>query len=227
MPTSAACLHTSAILQASAFRKRKSRVAEKANIEKRAERYRLAALNRPHVILGNRPGDDAKWLNCDLAKVVITEEQILAAPILKPSSQAPQGQPDLPKFMNYGVGEKEKQMLFETLPALAVEALHLRVAEISGNILPSYMQEQGAIAEAKELKKTSQLAALVDLRNANAGGIAYENRKRIVDAFSDPGKPGDTGRPEVQGEFPPQVFSFTSFVCYVPHVFSMVLQLRS
>jgi len=41
-------------------------------------------------------------------------------------------------------------------------------------------------------------AKLVDLRNANAKGIAFENRRRCVDAFSAPGKPNDTGRPEVQ-----------------------------
>ncbi len=197
----AARLHTSTILQASSYRSRKSRVAEKANVEKRAERGRLAALNRPHIILGNRPGDESKWLNSDLAKTLLTEEQILAAPIPKPGPNPSfdQLQEQIPKYMNYGVGEKEKEMLFGTLPVLTVEATHLRTAA-GGQLIPSYMEVQGAAAEATELKKASHLAALVDLRNANAGGIAYENRKRIVAAFSAPGKDGDTGRPEVQGK---------------------------
>ncbi|KAJ3489790.1 hypothetical protein NLI96_g1879 [Meripilus lineatus] len=196
--TAPARLHTSAILHAS-YRSRKSRVAEKVNVEKRAERERLAALNRPHVVLGNRPGDESKWLNCDLSKIIITEEQILATPLSQPiqSQTQAQGQLELPKFMNYGVGEKEKELLFETLPALTVEATHLRAAG-SGQLVPSYMHELSTKADAKELRKASQLATLVDLRNANAGGISYENRKRIVAAFSPPGKDGDTGRPEVQ-----------------------------
>ena len=109
--------------------------------------------------------------------------------------------------MNYGVGEKEKELLFETLPALTVEATHLRAAG-SGQLLPSYMNELSVKADAKESHKARQLATLVDLRNANAGGISYENRKRIVVAFSPPGKDGDTGRPEVQGEFPCYVLCF-------------------
>ncbi|KAF8336340.1 uncharacterized protein EI90DRAFT_3045378 [Cantharellus anzutake] len=44
---------------------------------------------------------------------------------------------------------------------------------------------------------TEMLARITGLSNANARGIAFENRKRIVDAFSE-GKPNDTGRSEVQ-----------------------------
>jgi small subunit ribosomal protein S15 len=43
------------------------------------------------------------------------------------------------------------------------------------------------------------LAKVVDLRNANAAGIAFENRRRVVETFSEPGKPNDSGRTEVQG----------------------------
>jgi hypothetical protein len=43
------------------------------------------------------------------------------------------------------------------------------------------------------------MAALVDLRNADAAWIAFENRRRVIEAFSEPVKPDDTGRTEVQG----------------------------
>jgi len=42
------------------------------------------------------------------------------------------------------------------------------------------------------------LARLISLRNANAKGIAFENRKRIIATFSEPSNPHDPGRPEVQ-----------------------------
>ena len=51
----------------------------------------------------------------------------------------------------------------------------------------------------EEQKKAAMFARMVDLRNANARGIAFENRRRIVAAFSEPENPTDTGRPEVQG----------------------------
>jgi len=42
------------------------------------------------------------------------------------------------------------------------------------------------------------LARVISLKNANAKGIAFENRRRIIAAFSEPSNPHDPGRPEVQ-----------------------------
>ena len=39
-------------------------------------------------------------------------------------------------------------------------------------------------------------AKVVDLRNTNSKGLAFENRRRYVQAFSLPGKLNDTGHPE-------------------------------
>jgi len=44
----------------------------------------------------------------------------------------------------------------------------------------------------------NMFAKVLDLRNANAQGIAYVNRRRIIFAFSTPQNPYDTGRTEVQ-----------------------------
>jgi len=49
-----------------------------------------------------------------------------------------------------------------------------------------------------ELHKANMFAKVLDLRNANAKGIAYVNRRRIIYAFSTPQNPFDTGRTEVQ-----------------------------
>lgn len=156
----------------------------------RAEKIRQEQLNRPHVVLGNRPGDEAKWANCDLAKVLITEEQILAAP--KTTVDA-SGNVQTPEILNFGVGPAEKELLFETLPAMGVEVKTRGVQAFK-------LQDVAKTAGAEELSKSSAFAAVVDLRNANAGGIAFANRQRIVEAFSEPGKPNDTGRAEVQGK---------------------------
>ena len=50
----------------------------------------------------------------------------------------------------------------------------------------------GAFHEAElavGVAQTNVLARVVDLRNASAAGIAFENRRRAVKAFSEPGKP--------------------------------------
>jgi len=97
----------------------------------------------------------------------------------------------MPRLLNYGVGEAEKELLFEHLPPLTTEVGGIRRPK-------AWTMTLHEEAEQMELKKANMLASVIDLRNANAGGIAYENRRRIVAAFSEPGKPGDTGRPEVQ-----------------------------
>ncbi|KAK7695227.1 hypothetical protein QCA50_002417 [Cerrena zonata] len=184
----AACLHTSAVRQAGSARRHKQVQAEKKIEAMRAEKLRQEQLNRPHVVLGNRPGDEAKWANCDLAKAIITEEQILAAPT---PSLDPSGKIQLPETLNFGVGEAEKELLFETLPVLGTEMKTRKTPAFK-------LQEIAEGAEADELRKVNTLAIIADLRNANAGGIAYANRRRIIEEFSEPGKPNDTGRPEVQ-----------------------------
>jgi len=44
--------------------------------------------------------------------------------------------------------------------------------------------------------KVNIFAKVVDLRNTNSKGLAFENRRHYVQAFSLPGKPNDIGRPE-------------------------------
>lgn len=205
--TSRAAIHSSATVQANL--KLKARVAAAANLAKRAERAKQAALNRPHVVLGHRPGDEAKWTNSDLAKILVTEEAILATPML-PQDPPSGGVVPVPELPNYGVHGAEKEKLFEVLPALTAEAstaAKLATAQINvENMSQEDMAKANAFheeSEEKERYKAGLLARVVDLRNANARGIAYENRQRCVAAFSEPGKANDTGRPEVQGAYPP------------------------
>ena len=110
----------------------------------------------------------------------------------------------MPKHLNYGVGEREKEMLFDSLPQLS--AIH-SVASVSslgnqGNASATKLQQQHDEVIPIERFKTRMLARVISLKNANAKGIAFENRRRIVATFSEPSNPHDPGRPEVQGAFP-------------------------
>ncbi|KAI0673915.1 S15/NS1 RNA-binding domain-containing protein [Trametes maxima] len=198
----AAPLHTSAVLQAVSARVRRSQQTLKANIQRREEIERQARQNRPHVVLGHKSSDETKWQQSDLAQVLLTEQDILATPIPKADPQSHQLL--LPTYYNYGVGEAEKETLFDVLPALTAESqVRLKtvgLVQIDGSTEPdpaALANAEGAAA-AEELFKSGMFAKVVDLRNANARGIAYENRRRIIAAFSEPENPTDTGRPEVQ-----------------------------
>lgn len=190
--SSATFLHTSANLQAESNRKRTARATRKENRALKQDRQRLNEATKPSVVLGTRPGDEFKWLDCDLAKTIVAPDSSLEYDTL----ERPIGKVMLPKQLSWGVGEVEKALLFEALPPLSAEA-RVRVSPAESRL--TAINEHVREAESVELEKTNTFAKLLDLRNADAGGIAYENRRRIIFEFSTPENPFDTGRPEVQG----------------------------
>ena len=147
-------------------------------------------------MLGHKAGDAAKWLHCDLARVLISEADVRAAPA--PGVDAATGEVRPPQFANYGVGTREAGLLLETLPEMTVKA-GVEFGTLYREMDPKQLLKLGKEAEKEEVAKSAVFARLVDLRNANARGITYENTRRIVATFSEPENPTDTGRPEVQG----------------------------
>ena len=194
--SSQSSFHSSAVVQVASFRKRRARAVQKENLAKRAEREKLAEAQRPHVVVGHRPGAEVKWTNCDLAKVIITEKDLEETEVV----DRPLGSVTMSKHLNYGVGEKEKEMLFDTLPQLS--ALHTVASLSQGNLSATRLQERHDEVIPIERFKSRMFARVISLKNANAKGIAFENRRRIIAAFSEPSNPHDPGRPEVQGVFP-------------------------
>lgn len=213
LPTSScttAAFHTSSTRLAESRKQQKIHDSRRINLEKREERLRKERENAPHVILGTRPGQASKWENCDLAKLVITAEQLEKLPV--PSEE---DNVTAPEYMNFGLDgldgkqskEELKKLLFTDLPqatsAASIDphlADKMRIWKDIGEE-PMLPDDKRIIstAEIREDEKAKQLARLVDLRNANARGIAFENRRRIIAAFSPSGKATDSGYPEVQG----------------------------
>jgi len=204
-----AFFHTSTILNSQAT-KRKGLRNKKINIKQTEKRLEQAAANKPSVILGTRPHEEeTKWKNCDLAKVIINEDELHSSTAMKPT-EVPYGVVNLPQQLGLGVDEAEKRILFEDLP-LATSEMALNNAQI----LKKAIASQGTSAtlkvredtdadilareREKELRKANLLAKALDLRNANAAGISFENRRRIILAFSTPDNPFNPGRTEVQG----------------------------
>lgn len=104
----------------------------------------------------------------------------------------------VPPSLAFGMREREKSMVFEHLPLLSADMSTRREMNALRRVKAEEMAafHEGALVDGVE--QANVMAALVDLRNANAAGIAFENRRRVVEAFSEPGKPNDTGRTEVQ-----------------------------
>lgn len=122
----------------------------------------------------------------------------------------------VPPSLAFGIREREERMLFEHLPLLSADMSTRHEMTVMTNSVSGGggggagaggLDRKGAAAMsayhetqlAAGMTQANVLAKVVDLRNANAAGIAFENRRRVIEAFSEPGKPNDSGRTEVQG----------------------------
>ena len=224
--SSCATLHTSAVLRVESARKRQARLTRQKNLAKRDELQKKAAAARPHVILGTIASSDeeatAKWAACDLAKVLVRPDELAHdAPAQRISLPLPADEADVsvPPSLAFGLRAREQRMLFEHLPLLSADMRTRREMTMVGNWQrwgdagaggdggggDGQKKDAEGMAVFHEMElvagvaQANALARVVDLRNANAAGVAFENRRRVVEAFSAPGKPNDTGRTEVQG----------------------------
>lgn len=196
----------------------------KANRERKIETERTRQASKPHVVLGIRPGQDEKWRQCDLAKVLVTPEKIAnAAPMITKISAPPDSSSNMntvsnvdvkvPQYLNYGIDgtddsgarEDKTRLFFDHLPGVSIKerlestASNSFLRKLPSANFPTDQQEKITRSEMLEAAKAQQLAKLVDLKNANARGIAFENKRRIIAEFSPSGDISDSGYPEVQG----------------------------
>ena len=107
---------------------------------------------------------------------------------------------EVPAASAFGLGHGENRLLFEHLPVNAVDmATAQSLAGSKGVIRPEDREARYEELADKAATAAGTLAKLVDLRNANARGIAFENRRRIVRAFAGDGRSYNPGLPECQG----------------------------
>ena len=145
--------------------------------------------------MGTRPKEEEKkWKDCALAKILINEDSLSSSTTLQTKEFAI-GKVNVPKHFGFGVNTKEEGMLLNSLPMLTADMA--QEGEFNSDGYKSNIKT--------ELHKATMFAKVLDLRNANAKGIAYVNRQRIIYAFSTPQNPFDTGRTEVQGTHPNQL----------------------
>ncbi|KAJ7063431.1 hypothetical protein C8F01DRAFT_1055764 [Mycena amicta] len=173
--TSTSSFHSSAVLSKVSEARLRSRALKKANLEKRAERTQIQQANRPSVILGTRPGHEKKWTTSLLARVIVDEaifsQPFAAAPMVRTDYGV-----DIPEYRAFGVHAAEEKTLFGDLATLTKNLPHRKDDDTTA----------------------ANFARAIDLRNADAAGISYENRRRIIKAFSTPENKFDPGRAEVQ-----------------------------
>lgn len=186
--SSRAELHTSVVCRAKPHAPKKT----VSKLQAKVDRKHAKDANRLYVVLGSEYNKEDKWIGCDLQKAVLTPDDVYSQDAEPRVLHLPEGEVNIPANLSFGIeGGEEKKMLLEVLPTLSVER---GVTTFNDDTV-----ERTKVAMKEELQKANMFARLVDLKNANAKGLAYENRRRIVAAFSTPEQPNDTGRPEVQG----------------------------
>ncbi|KAF7338164.1 hypothetical protein MVEN_02041300 [Mycena venus] len=184
--SSSSAFHTSAVLFKISEARLRSRALKKANLERREELKRQQQAARPSVILGTRPGEDHKWQESYLGRLLV-DEAVFAQPP-EATVRPEYGVTAMPEYKAFGVAEEEAKRLFRDLPSLTETLVHLDANKGADKV---------EAADTERLK-AANFARAIDLRNSDAGGISYENRRRIVVAFSSPENPFDPGRTEVQ-----------------------------
>lgn len=197
--TLARALHTTPATRAIS-RATHSRQVRARNQARRAELDAEASATRAHVVLGVRP-NSTLWESSDLAKILVQPSEFTSSGGTVPTVT---GEPvTLPSASAFGLGPGENALLFEHLPVIAADMSTAKSLNGNGKtpvvIKPrereyryTEMANQAAVA-------AGTLARLVDLRNANARGVAFENRRRIVRAFAGEGRSYNPGLPECQG----------------------------
>ena len=186
--SSRAELHTSVICRT------KPQPPKKAvsKLQAKVDRKHAKDASRLYVVLGSEYNKEDKWIGCDLQKAVLTPEAVYSQDAEPQVLHLSEGEVKIPSHLNFGIeGGEEKKLLFEVLPTLTVER---GVTTFDEDTV-----ERTKVVMKEELQKANMFARLADLRNANAKGLAYENRRRIIATFSTLQQPNDTGRPEVQG----------------------------
>ena len=96
-------------------------------------------------------------------------------------------------------GQRENRMVFEHLPLLSADMSTRWEMNALRQVDSEEMAALHAGALAAGVRYANAMAALVDLRNADMAGIAFKNHRRVMEAFSEPEMPKDTGGTEVQG----------------------------
>ncbi|KAJ7172321.1 hypothetical protein C8R46DRAFT_947329 [Mycena filopes] len=194
--SSSSPFHTSAVLFKVSEERLRSMALKKANSEKKTARFQHFLENRPSVILGTRPGDDAKWHNSDLAKLLVDESVFEQPPQMVTSNHNEHAQ--IPLYKAFGVADAEEKTLFRILPQMSTDVTTSGSSLNTGSQQVNELNKLVDSVQQREQFKVANFARVIDLRNSDAGGIAYENRRRIILAFSTPENPFDPGRTEVQ-----------------------------
>ncbi|KAL5519387.1 hypothetical protein ACEPAH_1070 [Sanghuangporus vaninii] len=223
-----AALHTSAVRSAESQKQRIARIVRKTNVEKKEERARLHDQNKPHVVLGTHPEEEErKWRNCDLAKVLVTPEELRSVPappldgpvetVMKESGEEVRVEKVvIPEYTSFGLDgldgteswDEQRYFFFHELPQESASFEFEPQGVENNRRFEAHRGTEDGLTQRERRRmevvnhvatnKARQLARIVDLRNANARGIAFENRRRIIAAFSPSGKAADSGYPEVQ-----------------------------
>jgi small subunit ribosomal protein S15 len=197
--------------------RRTARLRKRRNEDAQELKARLLEATRPDPVRGHQMNDGgrAAWQRCELAQVVLQKDAVWGVKedrrgnlVAVPSTHADDAAAAEvaqrlggPLRLNFGLGAKDRELLFRDLPAVQVED------SIFHDYFRSAAPDMAAAAaqvpalEAREEASAETLKRILDLRNASGRGIQAENIRRIVGHFGKRvGAPPDTGSPEVQGE---------------------------
>lgn len=212
-----------------------ARLRKKANLARRHEAQEQLRATAPDTIRGYGPNNQNLWYESELRKILIYPEEVYEGkaglkgmleslpnpkdellgpkgiksddliakrPSVPDSSSSPSST-STPLYFNFAMTAEDEKLLMHSLPEAN------KTLEIANK--PANQKEADSPAvEHLEQHKAEITRRILDLANANARGIRFENTRRIIRRF---GQGEGSGRSEVQGEHDESFTLMWSFEC--------------
>lgn len=185
-----------------------ARLKKKENLARRQKAREQLAATAPDPVRGYGPNNENLWYNSELRKILIFPEEVyegkttgMLESLQNPVDEilGPKGiksddlimkAPATSTTLNFGLSAEDEKRLLHELPNAVASLQTANHNHLQNNeVLPT--------VETSKEHQTEALKRTLDLANANARGIRFENTRRIIRRF---GQGEGTGRSEVVGE---------------------------
>lgn len=191
-----------------------ARLKKKANIARREQARQQLAATAPDTVRGYGPNKQHVWYDSELRKIMLFPDEVYDGkagergplePLDNPRDEilGPKGiksddilsnkgseSASSPSYYNFALSNEDTKLLLESLPE-ADKTL------ATANNSPSLRDAALKNLEQAESHKVEATRRVIDLSNANARGVRFENTRRIIRRF---GQGEGSGRCEVQGK---------------------------
>lgn len=182
---------------------------KKENLARRQKAREQLAATAPDPVRGYGPNNENLWYNSELRKILLFPEEVyegkiagrmlerlqdpadeILGPVGIKSDDLIMKGPATSTYLSFGLAEEDEKLLLDKI-GKAMTTIN------TANNAPGQKERSIADIQAAIKHQAEETKRVLDLANANARGIRFENTRRIIRRF---GQGQGSGRSEVIGE---------------------------